>query len=191
MTHVTPGSASQIQLEDGEAYEAVLVGVEVERGRKWDDQSEPSDQVKLVWQIGDDEENTLWTFFSLRLGINRTTKKPARLRQILNALAGRPEGDEIAWVDDGIGAGAVFGEWAYPDGKMWSLCASGEFLAVDGSEVYTPAPNLRVLVRCENQVTENGTRAVPVMWRPVKRAPATIAAARPKPAAVDPEDIPF
>lgn len=98
MAKITP-SANHVgpQLEDDTSYKATLVGIE------WSVSSPEygsERRLQLDWlPEGCEEYETVRDWISLRLG-KQQNGTVSKLRQLLNAIAGKPSGTDIKWFDD-------------------------------------------------------------------------------------------
>lgn len=115
MARHTPNEVKPLDLDDATPYVARLVSAEYQAA------SEPHldwpNQIKFVWRVGsadsDADDQELWTWAAIKLGQTKGGKV-AKLRTILNALAGRKSNDPIAWLEDGSDGESI--AWGYPDG---------------------------------------------------------------------------
>lgn len=89
------------QLEDLTPYPVILQSLELLDSTN----PEYGPSFKLVWQLSTDEQDTLWDYVPAlskegkpKLGIYNG--KVSRLRQALNALAGKPPQERIAWFEE-------------------------------------------------------------------------------------------
>ena len=124
MARRTPTEARPLDLDDATPYTANLTGVQYQQtGEAHPDWP---DQFKFVWSVDvpNGEPQELWTWASIKLGQTKGGKV-AKLRSILNALAGRKATDPIAWLEDGSDGEPI--AWGYPDGSQ-HICDSGEQL---------------------------------------------------------------
>jgi hypothetical protein len=198
MAIITANGGNQVTLEDAVKYLLTLIKISVQRGKVFAG-SDPVDQLTMTWAVdGQDDAARILTFASLKLGKNKQTGKPAALRQVLNALAGRPEDTDILSFDD-----ETF-EWKYPDGSysLSPIDSEGvERELPDGSIIieWPATPGMRVAVVGEMKTSKTGGSYYrPTMWRPeapgkkaIKRSVTEFAPAQVEPFSIDPDEIPF
>lgn len=132
MARITPNQGTVANLEQLRDYEPYAVSL-VETGFQ-DGAIEYGGEQRLTvdWQLPDG--STLRDYIGLKLG-KQKSGEVAKLRKLLNALAGRPEQEEIAWFDD------ESLEWSY----------DGQF------PVARLTPGLPVIIRGKHGVKEDGT----------------------------------
>src|SRR2546421_8217465 len=99
MARITPAQNSfdLENLRDYDPYRARLK--KIDWGRSSEEYGAES-RLELTWALlGGEDDQTLKDWISLRLG-QQQNGQVAKLRMLLNALAGRPEATEVAWFDD-------------------------------------------------------------------------------------------
>lgn len=113
MARIVPSDRTPLELEDATPYTASLSSVEYQANNNETHPDWP-DQLKFVWTVHSGaEDQELWVWASVKLGQTKGGKV-AKLRTILNALAGRKAADAIAWLEDGSDGEPI--AWGYPDG---------------------------------------------------------------------------
>jgi hypothetical protein len=89
------------KLEEDVIYVGVLVTAAKVKSKS---AQYPEDQIQIDWEMRQGAKQRDW--LSLKLGMNKSTGQPSKLRQLLNALAEKPKDAEL-WFD------ADTLEWGY------------------------------------------------------------------------------
>ena len=152
-------------LEDMTPYEVTLQSVEY--CPPTEQHPDYGAQLKFIWQLSEDENDTLWTYAGISFGRSRTTGTPARMVQILNALCGKPAQTAVLGLDD----------------DSWTVeYANGETIRLQ--------TGTRITILGHRKETENGARFIVDMYGPPKKG-QRVAAAAPAQEPVAAGDIPF
>ena len=107
MARITPSDGTLVKLEDYTPYQALLTAAQIVDGSE----AYPVKRLEVTWQLANgDPDDTIKDWCSLKLG-QVPGGDVAKLRQLLNAIAGKPETTKVAWFDD-----ATL-EWGY-DAKL-------------------------------------------------------------------------
>lgn len=111
MPRLTPSVGSSLpELEDDEPYVVEITEAEATKGKSFQDPAVMVDQLKVRLQIPGDDEHSILQWLNVSFGKNRTTGRVSKFRAFLNAAAGHPEDDELAFFDtDDL-------SWGYADG---------------------------------------------------------------------------
>lgn len=174
MARITPpiGNGAFVELDDHELYEGQLVNID------WGTSSEQyggDTRMILDWQIGEDANDTVRDYLSLRLG-KQQSGQVSKLRMLLNSLSHRKDVEEIAWFDD------ESLEWSYDGVNAENKLELGMTVGFRGRNVA--------------KQDGSGDRFAINVYQPMKQKSASAGRSKPKPAAarqadVDPDDVPF
>jgi hypothetical protein len=133
MARITPGGSPNLGLEDDQLYQGVLLTAKFSKSNK----PEYPDQVLIEWELRQGVK--LRDYIGLSLGLQAATKKPSKLRQLLNALAEKPADDEL---------------WFDADTMEWGYDLDGD----DSTPAYAAlTPGMVVQFKGENRKTDKGT----------------------------------
>lgn len=126
MPRLTPSVGSSLpELEDDEPYVVEITEAEATKGKSFQDPTVMVDQLKVRLQIPGDDEHSILQWLNVSFGKNRTTGKVSKFRAFLNAVAGHPEDDELAFFDtDDL-------SWGYADGTSHQIL-EGQKLTIRG-----------------------------------------------------------
>jgi hypothetical protein len=141
------------ELADDEFHSMVLTDTTTIQGKAFNDPATDKDFTvfELRLQSGAPEALSLWC--SQTLGMNVKNNVVSKLRQVLNALANRPETDTIVAFDSDLH------HWSYKDGTTHQL-----------------RPGMRLEIRGCNVTTVDGVHRFNVdRIRPVRRAEPRVA----------------
>jgi hypothetical protein len=159
-------ASSNVDLEDDKPYRAILhkpTGEGITRG--WYSVSTnpqyPGERLVIDWELHDVRDVRIRDWISIKLGANPSTGKPAKLAQLLNALAERPA-DTALWFDPETH------EWGYEmdpgtpayarlasgfevmlKGEMRKLPKGGSAFRVTGYKMFLPSASTNGRIRDE------------------------------------------
>lgn len=97
-------------------------------------------QLVIDWRLPEEfGGGTLRDWVGLSVNVSPQTGKVAKLRSMLNAIAGEPEQKRIIWVDDGLdpASGQIQGpvQWSY-DGQPYGALTEGLPVIIRGKTIH-------------------------------------------------------
>jgi hypothetical protein len=96
MTRHTASSNAYVDYEEGVAYDLQLDSMQLKEGEY---KGEETQQILFVFTCDAiKEKDECWVFAAFKFGKHQG--KVSKMRGIVNALHGKPEGGEVDWVDD-------------------------------------------------------------------------------------------